>query len=112
MNTTRGCLDERQPPGVSRLAPRMSGDWGQGPVTAKTDEAFWLGTICALLRLSLSRGFRLLLALYTRLYVMFALADLRENTRLRALPLETAERAVKGFVLLDSYFRHIYPSPL
>lgn len=59
--------------------------------------------------LPLSRGFRLLLALYAGLLVMLALAHFGEDAAAGALALEPLQRAFKRFVFLDPYLRHLYP---
>ena len=60
--------------------------------------------------LPLASGFRLLLALYTGFFVMFALTNLGQDARARALALKTLESAFQGFVFVDMNLRHCFPS--
>lgn len=43
---------------------------------------------------------------------MFSFSNFSENAGLRTLSLKSFKRTIKGFVLFNPYFRHIYPSPL
>ena len=61
--------------------------------------------------LPLASGFRLLLALYAGLFVMFALTNLGQNTSTRALPLKTLKSAFQRLVFVDMNFRHLFSLP-
>ncbi len=63
---------------------------------------------------ALTSGFRLLLALYAGLLIMFTLTHLGHDAGTGALTLETLESAFKRFVFLHAYFRHLFslPSPI
>ena len=59
--------------------------------------------------LPLSRGFRLLLALYAGLLVMLALAHLGQDAAAGTLALEAFQSALKRFVFLYTNLRHCFP---
>ena len=60
---------------------------------------------------ALPSGFRLLLALYAGLFIMFALTNFCQDARAGALTLETLERAFQRFVLVDMNLRHLFSLP-
>ncbi len=53
---------------------------------------------------TLSCSFRLLLALYAGLIVMFSFANLADNTGFGAVSLKAAKSTVQGFIFFNSYF--------
>ena len=61
--------------------------------------------------LALTSGFRLLLALYAGLFIMFALTNFCQDARAGTLTLETLERAFQRFVLVDMNLRHLFSLP-
>ena len=60
--------------------------------------------------LALSCSFRLLLALYARLLIVFSLAKLGKDTGTSALTLKATKSTVQGLAFLHFYFCHFYPS--
>ena len=61
--------------------------------------------------LALPSGFRLLLALYAGLLVVFPLPDFSQNTGPGALPFEPFQRAFQRLVFLDANLRHLFFPP-
>ena len=55
-------------------------------------------------------GFGFLAALHAGTLVILFLAQVGQNTRLRAAALESLERIVQRLILLDVDFRHVFPS--
>ena len=60
--------------------------------------------------LALSCSFRLLLALYARLLIVFSLAKLGKDTGTSALTLKATKSTVQRLALFHFYFCHFYPS--
>ena len=61
--------------------------------------------------LTLPSCFRLLLALYGRLFIMFTLANLSDHAVFCAGTLETLQSSVQGLVLTNAYFCHEFFPP-
>ena len=61
--------------------------------------------------LPLPSGFRLLLALYAGLFIMFALTNFCQDASAGALTLKTLQRAFQRFVLVYMNLRHLFSLP-
>ena len=70
----------------------------------------YLFTIRSLSVLTLTSRFGLLLALYAGLFVMFSLTNFSRYAASEIRSLKSAESAIDGFVLLNSYLCHFKPS--
>ena len=64
-----------------------------------------------LLEFALSCGFRLLLTLNTRLFIVFSLAKFSEDAGTSALALKATKGTVQGLAFLNSYFCHYCFTP-
>ena len=65
-----------------------------------------------LLVLALASSFRLLLAFYAGLLVMLPLSDLSKNAGAGSHALKSPQRALQGFIIPNTYFRHRVFPPL
>ena len=61
--------------------------------------------------LPLASGFRLLLALYAGLFVMFALTNFSQHPSPRTLTLKPLESAFQRLVFVDMNLRHLFSLP-
>ncbi len=64
-----------------------------------------------LLILALTSGFRLLLALYRRLFVVLSFTNLSDNTISRARSLKALESRIEAFIFADFNLCHVKSPP-